>query len=201
MYFRLSFPIALLTTFLLGIITAAPVYTAENAKDAMAIKDGNIVSVQYTLTGEDGKVIESNVGKPPLKYIHGQQQMIPGFENELEGMNKGGEKKFTVKPEDAYGPVDSRAFQEFPKEQLPANGLQVGAILTGQGPQGQPVRARVHQIKESSVVMDFNHPMAGKTLTFDVQVLDIQAAAAAQPAQPPTPAAPPKPTEPATPAQ
>jgi FKBP-type peptidyl-prolyl cis-trans isomerase 2 len=72
----------------------------------------------------------------------------------------------------------------------------VGAILTGQGPQGQPIRARVHQIKEKTVVLDFNHPMAGKTLTFEVKVLDIQTAAAPKPAQAAAPSIPPKPAQP-----
>ena len=200
MYFTFSPMAALLATVLLGVTTSVTVYAAETAADSKIVGDGNIVSLQYTLTGEDGKVIESNVGKPPLKYTHGQQQMIPGFEKELAGMKMGGEKKFAVKPEDAYGPVDSNAFQEFPKEKLPADGLQIGAILTGHGPQGQPVRARVHQIKETSVVLDFNHPMAGKTLIFDVKVLEIQSVAA-QPAQPAKPAAPPKPAKPAEPAR
>ncbi len=200
MYFNFSPMAALLAAFLLGFMTPASVYAAQSTGDNKVVKDGNLVSLQYTLTGEDGKVIESNIGKPPLKYTHGQQQMIPGFEKELAGMKTGGEKKFRVKPEDAYGPVDSNAFQEFPKEKLPADGLQIGAILTGHGPQGQPVRARVHQIKENSVVLDFNHPMAGKTLTFDVKVLEIQTVSA-QPPQPANPAAPPKPGKPAEPAQ
>ncbi len=200
MHINFSPMAALLATSLLSLMAPASVYTAESTGENKVVKDGNIISLQYTLTGEDGKVIESNVGKPPLKYTHGQQQMIPGFEKELAGMKKGGEKTFSVKPEDGYGPVDANAFREFPKAQLPANGLQIGAVLTGQGPQGQPVRARVHSIKEDSVVLDFNHPMAGKTLTFDVKVLEIQTVAA-QPAQPANPAAPPKPAQPAEPAR
>ena len=117
--------------------------------------------------------------------------MIPGLERELTGMKIGGEKTVTVKPEDAYGPVDKNAFQEVPKDKLPANGLKVGAMLTGQGPQGQPLQARVHEIKEKTVVLDLNHPMAGKTLKFDVKVIDIQPA-------PPTPAANPATPPPAT---
>jgi FKBP-type peptidyl-prolyl cis-trans isomerase SlyD len=165
---------------------------AEKTADSRVVKDGQMVSLHYTLRGVDGKVIETNNNKEPLKYIHGRKMMIPGLERELTGMKVGGEKHVTVKPEDAYGPINKNAFQEIAKEKLPANGLKVGAMLTGQGPQGQPMQARVHQIKEKTVVLDLNHPMAGKTLNFDVKVVDIQPA-------PPLPAA--KPAAPATPAQ
>jgi FKBP-type peptidyl-prolyl cis-trans isomerase SlyD len=170
---------------------------AEKTADNRVVKDGQMVSLHYTLKGTDGKVIESSKNKEPLKYIHGQKMMIPGLERELTGMKIGGEKNVTVKPEDGYGPVSKDAFQEIPKEKLPADGLKVGAMLTGQGPQGQPIQARVHEIKEKTVVLDFNHPMAGKTLNFDVKVVDIQPAPPPPVMKPPVPAAPAKPAEPA----
>jgi FKBP-type peptidyl-prolyl cis-trans isomerase SlyD len=174
---------------------------AEKAKNDRVVKDGMMVSIEYTLKGSDGKVIESSKGRDPLKYIHGQKMMIPGLEKELTGMKVGGEKNVRVKPEDGYGKIDPRAFQEVPKEKIPANGLKVGAILTAQTPNG-PVPMRVHEIKENTVVMDMNHPMAGKTLDFNVKVVDIQtppppAAKSVTPAAPVKPAAPAKPSEPA----
>ena len=174
---------------------AAP--AAEKTKDDRTIKDGMMVSVEYTLKGTDGKVIETSKGKEPIKYVHGQKMMIPGLEKELTGMKVGGEKQVTVKPEDAYGPVNKNAFQEVPKEKLPPNGLKVGAILAAKSPEGQVVPMRVHEIKEKTVVMDMNHPMAGKTLVFDIKVVDIQAAPPPQPTRPSAPAAPAKPAEPA----
>jgi FKBP-type peptidyl-prolyl cis-trans isomerase SlyD len=89
-------------------------------------------------------------------------------------MTVGGERQVKVKPEDGYGPVNPQAFQEFPKEKIPAEGLKVGAVLTAKGPEGQLTQVRVHEIKEKTVVLDLNHPLAGKTLVFDVKVLDIQ---------------------------
>ncbi len=175
--------------------TAAP--AAEKTKDDRTVKDGMMVSVEYTLKGTDGKVIETSKGKEPIKYVHGQKMMIPGLEKELTGMKVGGEKHVTVKPEDAYGPVNKNAFQEVPKEKLPPNGLKVGAILAAKSPEGQVVPMRVHEIKEKTVVMDMNHPMAGKTLVFDIKVVDIQAAPPPQPMRPSAPAAPAKPAEPA----
>jgi FKBP-type peptidyl-prolyl cis-trans isomerase SlyD len=185
-----------LSLAIVNIASRASLFAAEKAKDDKVVKDGAVVSLQYTLTGEDGKLIESNKGKDPLKYTHGKRQMIPGLEKELAGMKVGGEKHVKVKPEDAYGPVNSKAVQEVAKEKIPPDGLKVGAILHGQGPQGQPFQARVRELKEKTVVIDMNHPMAGKTLVFDVKVLDIQPPAAPTPAPPAQPAEPPKPAQP-----
>ncbi len=174
---------------------------AEKAKDDRVIKDGMTVSFDYTLKDPDGKVIETSKGNKPLSYIHGQKQMIPGLEKQLTGMKVGDEKNVRVKPEDAYGPINKNAFQEVPKEKLPANGLKVGAVLAAKSPDGQALPARVHEIKEKTVIMDMNHPMAGKTLLFDVKIVDIHPpSASAQPAKPAaaaTPGAPAKPAEPA----
>jgi FKBP-type peptidyl-prolyl cis-trans isomerase SlyD len=170
--------------------------SADKAKEEKVVRDGTVVSLQYSLTGEDGKLIESNKGKDPLKYTHGSKQIVPGLEKELAGMKVGGEKRVKVKPQDAYGTVDSKAFQEVPKEQIPADGLKVGAILAAKGPQGQEIPVRIHQIKEKTVVLDLNHPMAGKTLLFDVKILDIQPSIATSSPQPTKPAAQAQPAKP-----
>jgi FKBP-type peptidyl-prolyl cis-trans isomerase SlyD len=168
---------------------------AEKSKDNnnKIVKDGTVVSLQYTLSGEDGKTIESNKGKEPLKYTHGSQQIVPGLEKGLAGMKMGEERRVKVEPEEGYGPVDPKGFQEFPKDKIPPDGLKVGAMLMAKGPEGQTVPVRVHEIKEKTVVLDLNHPMAGKTLVFDVKVLDVQSA---PPAQPPQPAKPAQPAQP-----
>ena len=180
------------------------VSAAEKAKNDLVVKDGMLVSMDYTLKGTDGKVIDTNKGREPLKYVHGQKMMIPGLEKELTGMKVGGEKNVTVKPEDAYGPINKNAFQEVPKEKLPPNGLKVGAVLAAKSPEGQVVPMRVHEIKDSTVVMDMNHPMAGKTLVFNVKIVDIQPAPPPPPpgaAKSPAPGKPAEPAKPATPAQ
>jgi FKBP-type peptidyl-prolyl cis-trans isomerase SlyD len=178
----------------LVILLSTGAFAAEKGKDNNVVKNGTVVSLQYTLSGEDGKTIESNKGKDPLKYTHGNNQIVPGLEKELAGMRMGEEKRVKVTPEEGYGPVDPRGFQEFPKDKIPAEGLKVGAMLTATGPQGQQVPVRVHEIKEQTVVLDLNHPMAGKTLVFDVKVLDIQPATSK-----PQPATPPQATKPAQP--
>jgi FKBP-type peptidyl-prolyl cis-trans isomerase SlyD len=186
-----------------GLTLWSPAYlfAAEKAKDDRVVKDGLMVSLDYTLKGTDGKVIETSKGREPLKYIHGQKMMIPGLEKELTGMKVGGEKHVTVKPEDGYGKINPNAVQEIPKEKIPPNGLKVGAVLAAKSPEGMVVPMTVRQIKEKTVVLDMNHPMAGKTLVFDVKVVDIQPAPVPPSSQPAKPAAPAKPATPAQPAK
>lgn len=189
--------------FLITFTLSLPVYlaAAEKAKDDRVVKDGMMVSLDYTLKGTDGKVMETSKGREPLKYIHGQKMMIPGLERELTGMKVGGQKNVTVKPEDAYGKINPNAVQEIPKEKIPPNALKVGAVLAASSPQGMVVPMTVRQIKEKTVVMDMNHPMAGKTLVFDIKVVDIQPAPPPPSAQPAKPAPPAKPSAPAQPAK
>ena len=152
-----------------SLLPAQSTKTEENV-----IKNGSVVSVEYTVSGEDGKVIDSNKGKEPLKYTQGMHQMIPGFEREVVGMKVGGEKHFKIKPEDGYGAVNPNAVQEVPKEKIPAEGLKVGTMLTARNAQGQMMQVRVREIKDKTVVLDLNHPLAGRTLVFDVKVLKIE---------------------------
>jgi FKBP-type peptidyl-prolyl cis-trans isomerase SlyD len=168
---------------------------AEQAKNDRVVKNGMLVSFDYTLKSPDGKLIETSKGREPLKYIHGQKMMIPGLEKELTGMKVGAEKHVTVKPEDGYGKINPGAVQEVPKEKIPPNALKVGAVLAAKSPEGMVVPMTVREIKEKTVVMDLNHPMAGKTLVFDIKVVDIQPPPP-PPSQPATPAAPAKPADP-----
>ena len=111
--------------------------------------------------------------------MHGQGQLIPGVEQQLSGMQVGDEKQFNVAPAQGYGEVDQAAFVKVPKEQLPQDlALSVGTTLRGTSPEGQPFQARVHEMSGDTVTLDLNHPLAGKTLEFDVTVTDIEAAKA-----------------------
>jgi FKBP-type peptidyl-prolyl cis-trans isomerase SlyD len=178
--------LAALVSFSTPALSAA----AEKTKDERVVKDGMMVSLEYTLKSPDGKLIETSKGKEPVKYIQGDKMMIPGLERELAGMKVGDEKHVVVKPEDGYGKIDPKAVREFPKDRIPANALKVGNVLTARSPDGMVTPMTIREIKEKTVVMDLNHPMAGKTLVFDVKVVDIQPApspnggAAAQPAAP-----------------
>ncbi|MFQ5656414.1 MAG: peptidylprolyl isomerase [Candidatus Methylomirabilales bacterium] len=141
----------------------------------MAVSSGTKVSIEYTLKleGEEA-VVDTNVGSEPLTYVHGSQQIIPGLERALEGMKIGERKQVKVKPEDGYGVVDQEAFVEVKKDQVPQDALKVDTQLQGRDSSGRLFHARVVEIKGETVVLDLNHPLAGKTLSFDVKVLDIQ---------------------------
>jgi FKBP-type peptidyl-prolyl cis-trans isomerase SlyD len=147
-------------------------------RSAQSIQEGAIVSIEYTLTDETGKVIDSSAGKEPLTYIQGAGQIVPGLEKELAGLKVGAQKKVSIKPEEGYGPVDPQAFQEIPKDKIPPDAQKAGAMLMSQGPDGRGIPIRVHEVKEKTIVVDLNHPLAGKTLNFDVKVTDIKAAEA-----------------------
>lgn len=173
-FMKTTMPLSILT--LLGVLLFTSNIYAQAEKGDKVIKNGSMVSLEYTLSDEKGKVIESNKGKEPLSYTQGQGQIIPGLEKGLMGMKVGGTKNVKVKPEDGYGPVDPQAFHEIPRDNVPKEALKVGATLAAKNPQGQSFPVRIHEIKEKTVVMNFNHPMAGKTLSFNVKVLDIKAA-------------------------
>ncbi len=140
------------------------------------IQDGSRVSIQYTLLDDKGKQIESNKEGNPFKYTHGKGDIIPGLENGLKGMQVGEEKTIQVKPEDAYGKVHPEAFQEVPRKNIPPELLKVGAQLVARNPQGQSMPVRVHELKKETVVLNLNHPLAGKTLTFEVKIMAVQPA-------------------------
>jgi len=140
----------------------------------MRVTTGNKVSVEYTLRLEDQTVVESTVGSDPLVYTHGAQEIIPVLEKALEGMAVGETKQVTVPPLEGYGLVNPDAFAEISKHRLPATALKVGAQLRGEGPQGQPVFPRVVEVKDETVILDFNHPLAGKKLYFDITVTSIK---------------------------
>jgi len=148
--------------------------TAQTAAVVEVIKNGSVVSMEYVLADEAGQVMDSNKGQEPMVYTQGAGQIIPGLERELNGLKAGDEKKVQVKPADGYGPVDPAAFQEVPKEMLPPEALKVGTLLTARSPQGQPMPVRIHEIRQTTVIVDFNHPMAGKTLFFDIKIIAVK---------------------------
>lgn len=134
------------------------------------IENGSTVSIEYTLTLDDGSTVQSNVGEQPLTYVHGENQIISGLEKALEGHAINDRVQVRIAAEDAYGAVDDDAFQEVPVEQIPEDARRVGTMLSAEGYDG-PIR--VATVGEKVVTLDFNHPLAGKTLNFDVVVLSI----------------------------
>ncbi len=139
-----------------------------------AIEDGSRVSLEYTLTDDAGKVLDSNKGRAPLTYTQGEHQIVPGLESALTGMRVGEHRTVTVAPADGYGDVDPDAMTEVPKDILPDGALIVGTQLVARSRTGEMRVVRVKEIKESTVIIDLNHPLAGKTLHFDVTVIGVE---------------------------
>ncbi len=141
-----------------------------------AVADGMKVKFDYTLT-VDKEQVETTKGKEPLEYVHGQNMLIPGLEKELAGMKAGDEKTVVVKSEDAYGPVRPEALREVENTKLPKEITpQVGMVLEMQDPQGNAYPAVVKEVKDKTFVLDFNHPLAGKELKFDVKIVAVDVA-------------------------
>ena len=140
----------------------------------MSVAEGSTVSLEYTLSLQDKEVIDTNKGGQPLTFVYGAKQIIPGLEKEMAGMKIGESKNVTIQPEEGYGPVIEQAIIEVDRDKLPAEAWQVGANVQGQGPGGQIVRGQVTALQEDKATVDFNHPLAGRTLYFEVKVLDIQ---------------------------
>lgn len=146
----------------------------EAVTPAPAIEAGSKVSLEYTLTDDEGKVLDSNRGRGPLTYVQGEQQIVPGLEKALAGMHSGEQKQVTVAPGEGYGEVDPSAVAEVPKGMLPTDALAVGTELVARNNQGTTRLVRVKEVKEETVVLDLNHPLAGKTLHFDVKVVGVE---------------------------
>jgi peptidylprolyl isomerase len=137
------------------------------------VKNGDTISVHYTGKFEDGTVFDSslNEGREPLKATLGKGQLIKGFENGLIDMSVGEKKTITLNPSEGYGEINPEAIVDVPKSQLPAD-LEVGQTLQGSGPQGMFL-VKVLEIGEETAKLDHNHPMAGKNLTFELELLSI----------------------------
>jgi len=182
----------LLTAVGLAVALAVPSWAEDKKGETVAIIDGKQVSLEYTLTLEDKSKVDSNVGKDPLVFTQGAHEIIPGLEKKLSGLKVGESKQIEVSPEEGYGTVDPQRKQEVETTKIPEDARKIGAKLTGQGPDGRMMFAQVTEVKESTVILDLNHPLAGKKLFFDIKVLKVEDApkklegevAAPTPAQP-----------------
>jgi FKBP-type peptidyl-prolyl cis-trans isomerase SlyD len=148
---------------------------AEEAKSATAqVASGKKVSIEYTLVLDDGTKADSNVGGEPLVYEQGANQILPALETALAGLSVNDTKKVTITPKDGYGDVDPKAVKEVPIEEIPEAARKVDAVLIGVDAEGNQRPVRVQKIGDKTAMLDLNHPLAGRTLTFDVKVLKIE---------------------------
>ncbi|MFH1834320.1 MAG: peptidylprolyl isomerase [bacterium] len=137
---------------------------------------GAVVSLNYTLTDDEGIVIDSSEDCAPLTYLHGYENIIPGLETALEGVVAGHRSEVVIEAADAYGEVDEERIFEVPKDQFPPGApVAEGMTFAGETASGE-VPLTVVEVKDSGVVVDANHPLAGVRLHFDVEVVDVRAA-------------------------
>ena len=141
----------------------------------MNIIENVFVAFDYKLTLDSGEEIDKSPAGQPLGFITGAGQIIPGLEKEMMGMTEGDSVKISVDPENAYGLVNPELFQEVKREQFPADmEIKPGMTFQSQGPQG-PMVINVSEIKdENTIIIDLNHPLAGKRLNFDINIEEVR---------------------------
>ena len=142
---------------------------------AAQAKNGDTVQVNYTGKLADGTVFDSSVGREPLEFTLGAGQVIPGFEKAVFGMKVGEKKTVTIPVDEAYGPRRDDLVGELPREKLPS-GLtpEVGQQLVMTRPDGAKVIVTITSVSDNTVMIDANHPLAGKDLTFEIELVKIK---------------------------
>ncbi|MFZ7093489.1 FKBP-type peptidyl-prolyl cis-trans isomerase [Primorskyibacter sp. 2E233] len=137
-------------------------------------KSGDTVRIHYTGTLQDGSTFDSSAGRDPLEFTVGTGQVIPGFDKAVSGMTVGDKKKVEIPADEAYGHPNPEAMQAVPRAEIPADiPLEVGLQLQVQTPTGQVMPVTVTEVTETEVTLDANHPLAGKDLTFDIELVEI----------------------------
>ncbi len=138
------------------------------------VKEGDTVRIHYTGTLTDGATFDSSEGRDPLEFTVGSGQIIPGLDQALPGMAVGDKKTVEVPADEAYGQPDPNARQAVPRADIPADiPLDLGTQLQVQTPQGQVMPVTVIDVTEEQVTLDANHPLAGKDLTFAIELVEI----------------------------
>jgi FKBP-type peptidyl-prolyl cis-trans isomerase SlyD len=142
---------------------------------AEVVHDGAVVSLAYTLRLANGEVIDYSEQDDPLEYLHGAENIIPGLERELTGLQVGASKEVEVPPEEGYGVYDPKDVEVIDRTMLPKNmPLKLGMVLEITDDEGNLSEAIVREISPKNVTLDFNHPLAGQKLFFSVEVLGVR---------------------------
>ena len=137
-------------------------------------KSGDTVRIHYTGTLEDGTQFDSSDGRDPLEFALGGGQVIPGFDSAVDGMAVGDNKSVTIPPEQAYGECHEQLVQQVQKSALPEDmEPAVGMQLQSQSPDGQVMNLVITEVADETITVDANHPLAGQTLTFAIELVEI----------------------------
>jgi FKBP-type peptidyl-prolyl cis-trans isomerase 2 len=139
--------------------------------DTRVVEAGKTVCLDYVLSLGDGTPVDTT---EHWMYVHGETHMPPGLEQGLQGLRIGDHARLDLSPEEAFGTVDQEAFQEVPKEMVPAAALKIGLKGELPGPNGTLIPYQIHAIQESTVTIDLNHPLAGRHVIFEIWVRHIQ---------------------------
>lgn len=139
------------------------------------VKSGDKVQIHYTGKLDDGTTFDTSSGRDPLEFEVGSGQVIAGFDKAVEGMAEGDSKTVKIEPEEAYGERHEQLVQEVPKTALPEEiDPEVGMALQSRSPEGQVTQLTVTEIKDESITVDANHPLAGQPLNFDIELVKIK---------------------------
>lgn len=137
-------------------------------------KSGDTVKIHYTGTLKDGTEFDSSAGREPLQFTLGSGKVIPGFENAVEGMAVGDKKTVNIPSEEAYGPRREEMVQEFPRTALPDDlEPEEGMALQARNQGGEMINLTITTVNDDSITVDGNHPLAGRALNFDIELVDI----------------------------
>jgi len=149
-------------------------------EQTLDIADGRIVCLDYTLRLEDDEVVDASEDREPIEFVQGQRQIVPGLEDALYGMEVGDEKSVVVEPAEGYGERNPEASQDVPRDAFQEDvELEAGMPIQVSDGSGRTATAFVAEVGDDSVKLDFNHPLAGETLHFEVEVVDVREASAA----------------------
>lgn len=141
----------------------------------MPITNGKVVLMHYVLKNDDGEMLDSSEGQEPLGYLHGGSNIVPGLEKELEGKKKGDKVSAAVAPAEGYGERDTRGVQKVGRDQFPEEAeLEPGMQFMAQNEDGSQFPFWVTDIGDDEVTIDMNHPLAGETLHFDVEIVEVR---------------------------
>lgn len=136
------------------------------------ISDGSKIKIHYSISVE-GEIIESTFAGEPIEFILGEAPIMPGFEENILGLKKGDKKSLTLEPDKGFGIRDPEAIVELPRKNLPPGDIEPGMIFGAPGPNGEPLKAVVEEVKEETVVLNFNHPLAGETVDLEFEIVDV----------------------------
>jgi len=159
-------------TIILSIAVLGLSVPATAAVTAPVITKGSKVTIHYTIKVDD-EVVGSTLNSEPYQYVQGSENMLIGVQKRLEGLKKGDSRLLLIPPEEGFGLVHPEQIQEVPKANMPKGDVKAGDFVVLTAPDGHEERVPVMEVRKDTLLLDFNHPLAGKTLAIDVTIVDV----------------------------